>query len=194
MVPDGSPKPGTEEFRKAKEGINKEGWEDNAAVIIGTKEELAQRREQLEKGRETVDLRTYIHRNAFPEATSVEIMDDNNNVISKGTKEMWEKIPVGAYVLHCLRLRFKSSKGDIKSVLIEPKEIAEMAEFGERFNNRNDAMKWSDYEHFMSREVEKLGFTPAEHEGALIDGLVDAIKRYRDEKSQEEKKGKGFEF
>ena len=51
---------------------------------------------------------------------------------------------------------FKSNKGDIKSVLIEPKEIAEMAEFGERFNNRNDAMKWSDYEHFMSREVEKL--------------------------------------
>ena len=25
---------------------------------------------------------------------------------------------------------FKSNKGDIKSVLIEPKEIAEMAEFG----------------------------------------------------------------
>ena len=45
----------------------------------------------VRKGRETVDLRTYIHRNAFPEATSVEIMDDNNNVISKGTKEMWRK-------------------------------------------------------------------------------------------------------
>mgnify|MGYP001566708344 FL=1 len=69
-----------------------------------------------------------------------------------------------------------------------------MAEFGERFINRNFSMKWSDYEHSMSREVEKLGFTPAEHEGALIDGLVDTIKRYRDEKSQEEKRGKGFEF
>ena len=33
-------KAGTEKFRKAKEGINKEGWEDNAAVIIGTKRSL----------------------------------------------------------------------------------------------------------------------------------------------------------
>ena len=44
----------------AKKEINKEGFEDNAAVIIGKKEEMAQKLETLEKEGYAEDLATYI--------------------------------------------------------------------------------------------------------------------------------------
>ena len=51
------------EFEQAKADINKEGWEENAAVIIGTKEERENLRERLEKGEMVADLGTYIKMN-----------------------------------------------------------------------------------------------------------------------------------
>ncbi|PKL72239.1 hypothetical protein CVV26_02515 [Candidatus Kuenenbacteria bacterium HGW-Kuenenbacteria-1] len=49
-----------DEMEEIKKEINKEGWDDSVAVLIGKKEEMPALLEQLESGGRTVKLETYI--------------------------------------------------------------------------------------------------------------------------------------
>ena len=189
LVPDSSPKQGTEEYRRAKEAVNKDGWEDNAAVIIGTKEELAQRREQLEQGRETVDLMTYIHRNAVVEATSAELMDDN--ITDSNTRDKWNKIPNGKYFLFVDSLFFKSKDGSIKSVRIRLEEINE---FGYLLADLKRQNVTGGRIEFIEPHLKKFGFVLCESdELEVMKNQYHTVFAYRKRKDQKEKE-KGFEF
>jgi|SRR3989339_1250385 len=196
LVPDGSPKHGTEEFRKAKDAINKEGWEDNAAVIIGTKEELAQRREQLEQGRETVDLRTYIHMNAVDVATSDELM----KLSGRNGENDWLKIGIGVcFFLGSSdgegNIYFKSKEGSLKKVDFKIDEIDELR----GFTDKDGLKKWElsgGWRAVMKVELEKLGFSYYEHNSDGKRAFINVLgiaEKWKKERAGEEKK-KGFEF
>jgi len=195
LVPDSSPKPGTEEFRRANEAVNREGWEDNAAVIIGTqetKEELARRREQLEQGRETVDLRTYIHRNAVPFVTSVEVSEimKNDSLVSTQSRDIWNQMPANKFRLSGNDLLFKSSGGDIKHLIIRPFEIAELADFIEKNHKEMIYLKGPNYsasmkslityrenkkffDDLLGHRIEELGFVPvSDVEDDIMSGII----------------------
>ena len=197
IVPDGSPKPGTEEYRKAKEKINQEGWEDNAAVIIGTKEELAQKREQLEEGRETVDLRTYIHRNAVTEVTSADIMNDK--IIDEATRRELEEIPIGGYCSwynhfhNEVSLLFKSKNGDIRSLSISLYEITDTKEFARSFDFRPQERGGGELGEIDSR-LSDLGFTKLDKKIVpLFHEVIRRVKSYHEDERVKENK-QGFEF
>ena len=174
LVPDGSPKHGTEEFRKAKDAINKEGWEDNAAVVIGTKDEVDRRTEQLIEGRETVDLRTYIYRNTVTEVANEELANSEFEKYADAEVYMWKSLPAGSFSYDGLSLLYKSKNGDLKTVTFNKKEISDdgRQQFG------------------------KLGFVNVYHRDKMNDlfkTIIIRVKQFREITMKAEAK-KGFEF
>jgi hypothetical protein len=192
FVPDNSPKHGSEELRKAVEDINKEGWEENAAIIIGKdRADLNRRREKLEKEGQTADLRTYIHMNSETVATAAEL--GGGQILDRDTRERWEKLEKGVYrmtyVGNYYDFVFKSADGSLKKVRVECEKIAELAgptEVKQRYDP-----------HFKYKRIklllEKNGFKIEDGASSTLEIVERGVNNYRMERAKAEKKD-GFDF
>lgn len=192
FVPDNSPKPGTEGYRRAKEKINQEGWEDNAAVIIGTKEELGPRRDQLLGGRETADLGTYVYRNAVTYATSEELKKAFEG--DKHYADEFEQIEPGVcFLADAQTLYFKSKDGAIKELTIKIDEIGELKRFGEEC-----AGNYRNTEVMLIPKLQQLGFIyfKINESNSTLKTFGEALSSIRRLRSIEESKSRrdGFRF
>lgn len=183
---------------KIKEEINKEGWEEDAAVLIGKKEEMAELLEKLESEGKTADLGTYLklhkeiilpHEEILDEKLREEIKNNKGNfLLSTGsTPERYS---------YCLR--YIDKDGDASDVNILAKKITELSKKIDEVESENknlENVQREEMRQIIIKKLEDIGFMPEKYSniwGKIYSSLNDYKERL-EEKSKTVKKEE-FDF
>lgn len=194
-----------------KEDINREGWEEDVAVIIGSKEELPQLLEHLEKEGKAKDLGTYIlmHKEVLLSQEDPEMGDHViRGAIAKAKGLVWEDITVHAtsrvknerktYYVGGL-INFVDKDGNLARVRVDSQKISDYKNWQwiEAIGGKGH------YESLLKEDLKRLGFNVVaspyeelEKFGLQQQDLRIAIDRktQRLEREAQEKKKKEFDF
>jgi len=168
---------------KIKEEINKEGWENNAAVLVGKKEEMPQLLEKLEKEGRAANLGTYIKMHKEIALPKEEI-----------TPRLKEKIKSGLVFYRGDVLMYVDKDGNIANVEIRSEKISSLR-------------RGMGIQEQVEKELKELGFfKPGESRGGegitvmegdeILNGIGEEIGNYKKkiEEQIREKKGEEFDF
>jgi hypothetical protein len=156
----------SENIKKDKEEINKEGWEGNAAVLIGKKEELEVLRERLEKEGRTADLGTYIR--LYKEILLSQ--DDPEMAELKDVTEGAEGLVFEKYLVSPdgSSIRYVDREGNVASVSIDARKIAAYRKLTEEMEHLDRAGRRGSSERYdlekkldraLRSELGRLGFS-----------------------------------
>ena len=179
------------DFEQAKADINKEGWEENAAVIIGTPEERAILRERLEKGEMAADLGTYIRMNKqlWVQQEDPEMSED----LKKRLEDMKGKYESSFGLLK--DFYYVDGDGNIAKVNMDTSRISAYKNIPTPNQGYNFELKDK-----IAEDLEKLKFRSFDRENRqdleADKAIWEAInkKRERLEKEAKERKIKEFDF
>ncbi len=149
-------------YEAEKEALNREGWEENAAVVIGKKEELEVLRERLEKEGRAADLGTYIRMHK-----QVILSGDDPEMEKLSDKVEGAKGLVFESYLHSRdnsEIRYVDKDGNIVRVDIDLSKIAAyhklaVAEGWKDFNSERRYQLEKQLEDVVIRDLKKLGFS-----------------------------------
>ena len=204
-----------------KEDINKEGWEENAAIIIGSEEERAQVRERLEKGEIVADLGTYIrlHKQVPLSLEDPEVNEDLKEKLQTMKGECWGSswyIDISQIVDNINGEGYKGEmfyvdqKGSIANVKIDSLQIKAYEDL--KLSSHDNTMREksspmiSKLNERVTKDLKSLGFTlPPDRHGRsenlnAIKILASAVSKAIDKKQErleaeaQEKKKKEFNF
>src|SRR3989338_1320114 len=121
-----------------KRKINKEGFEGDAAVLVGKEEEMEILRERLESKGNTKDLATYIRLHKEILVPSQEFNNDEKEWIE-------EYFNPGSYFIIQNKICFLDSGGNLATVAINPDKIDDYEKIG-----------WNS--EIIKEDLKKLGF------------------------------------
>lgn len=196
---------GSEEIKKQKDIINKDGFEGNAAVIIGNENETDNIQKRIEKEGITKDLASYITLN-------------KEIIIPKDDVPLFEgklrKPLVPGTLIYPTRISnerttsidncvfcYVDKDGNIAEIVITPKNISEFREDRDLYEESegNIKLKNSNISFIYNKIIEKLkelGFMEPDHfTGMDLRDLVDEKIYLRSEKDLDEsKKSQDQEF
>lgn len=198
-----------------KEEINKEGWEENAAVIIGSKEELPQlleRLERLENEGKTKDLSTYIrmHKEVLVSKKDPEIGDSvMRGALLREKGLIWDYIVVyhtgrvekeNAYYLGG-RINFIDSEGNLATIKVDSQKISDYKDWMWLTSVQFDDTALR-FRQFLEEGLKKLGFNVVSNPHDLANLGFERndfekrikAKKERLEREAQEKKKEEFDF
>ena len=154
-----------------KRKINKEGFEGDAAVLVGKEEEMEILRERLESKGNTKDLATYIRLHKEILVPSQEFNNDEKEWIE-------EYFNPGSYFIIQNKICFLDSGGNLATVAINPDKIDDYKKIG-----------WNS--EIIKEDLKKLGF---EEEINLYNHTAKAEERYKEKLEALAKKETQKEF
>lgn len=159
-----------------KETINKEGWEGNVAVIVGSREELDRLREGLETGGICKDAATYVRMNKKIIVPDSEISEDIKTQPGKG----W----IGSS-----RFIYIDKTGNIAEIDIDYKKISSI----------DDDISWEKKVAQFVEELEAVGFKIKRggfgaEQDKLLEKVNIAISAYKEKIEAEAKTRNKAEF
>jgi len=154
-----------------KRKINKEGFEGDAAVLVGKEEEMEILRERLESKGNTKDLATYIRLHKEILVPSQEFNNDEKEWIE-------EYFNPGSYFIIQNKICFLDSGGNLATVAINPDKIDDYEKIG-----------WNS--EIIKEDLKKLGF---EEEINLYNHTAKAEERYKEKLEALAKKETQKEF
>lgn len=156
------------DYEETRKKTNEEGWEENAAVIIGKKEEMEMLREKLETSGETKDLGTYIKMHKENTLPNSEITDEElRKELLEGKGAFFN---VTSYGRPFLRVEYIDKDGNLSEVEIRADKIADIRE------GMSQARDQDDRDHIIKKGLLELGF----REWWKDDASKEAIKKYEE--------------
>ena|SRR3989344_4690774 len=156
-----------------KRKINKEGFEGDAAVLVGKEEEMENLRERLETGGNTKDLATFIRLHKEILVPSQEFNNDDDD-----KKWLDTHYNPGSYFIIQNKMCFLDSGGNLAAVAINPDKIDDYKKIG-----------WNS--EIIKEDLKKLGF---EEEINLYNHTAKAEERYKEKLEALAKKETQKEF
>lgn len=193
---------------KIKKEINEEGFEENASVLIGKKEEMPELLEKLESEGRTADLGAYIKTHKEIKLPKEEIPSELLNNIIENKRLLWfvDEKDGGeeySYLPESIVYNFIDKDGNIGSFNLDPKKLTPTREIIEkaRIENNRDREFYikAEFYKFIDEQIKELGFDRGDrnamHSNLIqeIQGQIYGYKNRLETKSKQEKKEK-FEF
>ena len=170
---------------KVKEEINKEGFEDNAAVIIGKKENMAQKLETLEKEGHAENLGTYIRMHKEIAVPAEKVNERMQEFIKTNNMNAGDGFLVRESA-DFFSLRYVDKENNIARVSINISKVAELRRKGE------EGIYDAEFYEPVIDELKKLGFSLDNEQKRRI--LQASILEYKGKLEQEERERKSSEF
>lgn len=178
--------PSIPDYKETKKQINKEGYEGEAAVLIGKKEEMGELREKLETEGRTEDLGSFIrlHKETVlpKEEVSPEIGRNVRELLEKNIGRIVEEHIDGPFFY----IRYIDKDASVAQVFIDPQKIAEFegSKIGQLETNK-----------ILTEKLNSLGFSnyarAAVKESEEVQGLSNIISnQVREYKHRLEKKAR----
>lgn len=196
---------------KIKKEINEEGFEENAAVLIGKEEEMPRLREKLESEGKAADLGTYIKMHKEIKLPKEEIAPALLDNVIKNKGLLWFVAEKGGgeeyfYLPESIVYNFIDKDGNIASFNLDPKMLAPTREIIEKgrkgnYHKRENNIK-DEFYNFINEQTKELGFekySPYRHgedRTDLIREINDQILDYKKtlEMKLEQAKKEKFDF
>ncbi|MBI2459295.1 MAG: hypothetical protein HYV53_01945 [Parcubacteria group bacterium] len=169
-----------------KEKINQEGFEENAAVLIGNKEEMPQMQERLEQEGRAENLGSYIRMHKSITVPKEKIDKHSINESHKGQSTIYWKFD------NITLFYFIDKEGNIAEVIIDPTKISSMARAVFKRKDGSNIIDVPTYRKQLETELKELGFK--ELDGEAHKAMLFAIQEEYENKMKQQKERKENEF
>lgn len=174
---------------KIKKEINEEGFEENAAVLIGKKEEMPELLEKLEKEGEANDLGTYIKMHKEIKLPKEEISPDLSNALIENKGLLWRVVEEKN---KSLVYNYIDKDGNVASFNLDPEKLTPTRKIIEQ--GGENYLTQSEFYETIIESAKELGFRWSHPNTQQIIEINKQIFDYQKRLEAETKKKKREEF